>query len=303
MIKTAKAYTSQAAVASELKDFKVISTGTDVPAQISAVNNFIDSGYDAVVIDAESPDAYAAVVQRAKDAGVILVSFDNIINSPDVVNVNVDQKGIGTLQSQWIIEKLPKGGKVLEVRGPAGQFVDKARHDGLTEGLAASGKTYDVTTVIGGWTDSVAQKAVADTLAVKGDFDAVVAQGGDNGVVQAMIDGKQPWVPFAGETENGFRKACAKYEADGLLCQSAGTGPAQVAVAIKTAIDLLHGKAIPQLVKLPTSVAEAGGGFKDGDTFYSDQNDSFFVGNDFPDCKINVKAVEIMGNNEANTTK
>ena len=47
MIQTAKAYAAQPDVAAKLKEFKVVSTGEDVPAQISAINNFIDSGYDA----------------------------------------------------------------------------------------------------------------------------------------------------------------------------------------------------------------------------------------------------------------
>ena len=52
MIKTAKAYSDQPEVAAKLKEFKVISTGEDVAAQISAINNFIDSGYDAIVVNA-----------------------------------------------------------------------------------------------------------------------------------------------------------------------------------------------------------------------------------------------------------
>jgi len=35
----------------------------------------------------------------------------------------------------------------------------------------------------------------------------ITAQGGDTGVVQAMIDAKHPFVPFGGETEDGFRKS------------------------------------------------------------------------------------------------
>ena len=44
MIQTAKAYAAKPEVAEKLKEFKVVSTGEDVPAQISAINNFIDSG-------------------------------------------------------------------------------------------------------------------------------------------------------------------------------------------------------------------------------------------------------------------
>src|SRR3954451_2184055 len=46
MIQTAKAYAAQPDVAKNIKEFKVVSTGEDVAAQISAINNFIDSGYD-----------------------------------------------------------------------------------------------------------------------------------------------------------------------------------------------------------------------------------------------------------------
>ena len=44
MIQTAKAYAAKPEVAAKLKEFKVVSTGEDVAAQIAAVNNFIDSG-------------------------------------------------------------------------------------------------------------------------------------------------------------------------------------------------------------------------------------------------------------------
>ena len=90
MIKTAKAYTAQPAVAAKLKEFKVVSTGEDVPAQISAVNNFIDAGYDAIIVDAQNPSSFGPAIRRAKKAGVVLVAFDNTLDSEDAINVDVD---------------------------------------------------------------------------------------------------------------------------------------------------------------------------------------------------------------------
>ncbi len=46
-------------VAAKLKEFKVVSTGEDVPAQISAINNFIYSGYDLIIVNAQNPTAFA----------------------------------------------------------------------------------------------------------------------------------------------------------------------------------------------------------------------------------------------------
>jgi ribose transport system substrate-binding protein len=299
MIQTAKAYAAQPEVAAKLKEFKVVSTGEDVPAQISAINNFIDSGYDAIVVNAQNPTAFGPVIKRAKEAGVILVAFDNILDTQDAINVNVDQKGLGVLWANWLAKHLPDGGKILEVRGVAGTSVDTDRHNGIHETLAATGKKWDIVEVVGKWDDGVAQKATADAIATSGPFDGITAQGGDTGVVQAMLDAKHKMVPFGGETENGFRKFCAKMAADGLKCSSAGTGPAQVAVAIKTAIAALEGQVVPQSVKLPTAIVEDPN-FKEGEDFYPDQSDNFFVGNSFPTCGINFSAQEIMGQTKEN---
>ena len=210
MIQTAKAYAAQPDVAAKLKEFKVVSTGEDVAAQISAINNFIDSGYDAIVVNAQNPTAFAPVIKRAKEAGVVLVAFDNILDTEDAINVNVDQKGLGVLWANWLVKHLPDGGKILEVRGVAGTSVDTDRHNGIHETLDASGKKWDVVEVVGKWDDRTAQKVTADAIAVHKQFDGITAQGGDTGVVQAMIDAKHPFVPFGGETENGFRKFCAE---------------------------------------------------------------------------------------------
>src|SRR5436189_375899 len=144
MIKTAKAYAAQPEVAAKLKEFKVVSTGEDVPAQISAINNFIDSGYDAIVVNAQNPKAFGPVIKRAKDAGVVLVAFDNILDTQDAINVNVDQKGLGVLWGKWLVDHIPNGGKVLEVRGVAGTSVDTDRHNGIHETFNASGKKWNL---------------------------------------------------------------------------------------------------------------------------------------------------------------
>jgi ribose transport system substrate-binding protein len=299
MIKTAKAYAAQPAVAALIKEFKVVSTGEDVAAQIAAINNFIDSGYDAIIVNAQNPKAFAPVIKRAKDAGIILVAFDNILDTEDAIDVDVDQKGLGVLWANWLIKHLPNGGKILEVRGVAGTSVDTDRHNGIHETLDASGKTWNVVEVVGKWDDPTAQKATADAIAVQKHFDGITAQGGDTGVVQALIDAGHPFVPFGGETENGFRKFCGAHSKDGLVCSSAGTGPAQVAVAMKTALDALQGNVVPQSVKLPLAIVEDPD-FKDGVNYYSTQSDNFFVGNAFPTCGINFTAQEIMGQSQAN---
>ncbi len=299
MIQTAKAYASQPDVAAKLKEFKVVSTGEDLAAQIAAVDNFINSGYDAIIVNAQNPSAFTPVIKRANAAGVVLVAFDNTLDTDQAINVNVDQKGLGELWANWLVGHIPDGGKVLEVRGVPGTSVDRDRHEGIHEVLDGSGKKWDVVEVVGMWDDGTAQKVTADAVAVQKHFDGVTVQGGSTGTVRALMDAGHPFVPVGGETENGFRKLCGEYSGKGLVCSSAGTGPAQVAVAMKTAIAALEGEVVPQSIKLPLAIVEDPG-FKDGENYYADQSDNFFVGNSFPTCDINFSAQEIMAQTKEN---
>ena len=173
------------------------------------------------------------------------------------------------------------------MRGVSGTSVDRDRHDGIHETLDKTGKKWDIIEVYGKWDDPTAQKVTADAIAVQKHFDGYHRPGrrhrrraGDASTPSSRS------APFGGETENGFRKFCAKYRRQGLKCSSGGTGPAQVAVAIKIAIAALEGQVVPQSVKLPLATAEDPN-FKDGENYYAAQSDNFFVGNSFPTCNIN----------------
>ena len=226
----------------------------------------------------------------------ILVAFDNILDTTDAINVNVDQKGLGELWGKWLVDHVPNGGKVLEVRGVAGTSVDTDRHNGIHKVLDASGKKWDVVEVVGKWDDGTAQKATADAIAVQGHFDGITAQGGDTGVVQAMIDAKHAVGAVRRRDRERLpqvlRRPCSQ---DGLDLHVGGHRPGpgrgrhQDGASTRS-----RARSIPQSVRLPLAIV-ADPDFKDGENYYADQSDNFFVGNSFPTCGINFTAQEIMG--------
>ena len=65
MIKTAKAFAEDPAIKDKIKEFKVVSTGTDAPAQLGAIEDFINQGFDAIVTIAVSPDGFDRVIRLA----------------------------------------------------------------------------------------------------------------------------------------------------------------------------------------------------------------------------------------------
>ena len=299
MIKTAKAFVEAADVKPDVKELKVVSTGTDVAAQIAAIDNFINSGYDAIVTIAVNPTAFEPVIKRANEAGVVLVPFDNVTDSKDVMQVNEDQLEMGRQMGRWLTKNIPaKAGKILEVRGLPGNSVDRDRHLGFREIMEASGNKFEIIEVVGNWDDGTAQKVVADAVAVHKKFDGMFVQGGSTGAVRALMDAGHPFIPVSGEAENGFRKLCAEHEKEGLLCASAGQSPGLVAISIKAAIHALKGEPMPQYISVPIPYVESPN-FKAGDNYYPDLTDNFFTPNEFPPCNVNIKATEIMAKSEA----
>ncbi len=299
MIQTAKAFAALPDVAKDIKEFKVISTGTDAAAQLGAIEDFINQGFDAIVVNAVSPTGFDRVVKLANRKNVVLVPFDNVLDTTEVMQVNEDQTAMGVDSAKFLIENVPNGGKILEVRGLPGNSVDRDRHEGFQKTMKESGKPYDIVEVVGNWAPGDSQKATADALAVHGHFDGIFTQGGSNGTVQALIDAKQPFVPMAGEGENLFRQQIAQYKDQGLKGYSYGQSPALVAIAMKAAIAALKGETMPQMVSIPIPVADYKT-LKDGENYWSNLTVDFFAPNAFEPCGITFTAPQIMAQSADN---
>ncbi len=299
MIKTAKAFAEQAGIKENIKEMKVVSTGTDVAAQLGAMEDFINQGYDAIVTIAVSPDGFDRVIKLADKSNVVVVPFDNVLDTDKVMMVNEDQTKMGEMSANFLIKEMgKKDGKILEVRGLPGNSVDRDRHVGFRAVMEAAGNKFEIVEVVGNWDDGTAQKVTADALAVHGKFDGVFTQGGSTGTVRAMIDAKHALVPMAGEGENGFRKQIAANK--GFKGLSYGQSPGLVAISMKAAISALQGNVMPQLISIPIPVEDYTS-LKDGVNFWSNLTDNFFTPNSFPPCGVNINAVDIMAKDEKNS--
>ncbi len=304
MVKTAKAYAEDPSIKDKISEFKVVSTGTDAPAQLGAIEDFINQGYDAIVTIAVAPVGFDRVIRLADKNNVVLVPFDIVLDTDAVMQVNEDQLAMGRRWGEFAMEELKAkdvtGGKILEVRGLPGNSVDRDRSLAINEAIKADGGDWEVISVVGNWDDGTTQKVVADAIAVHGEFAAIVGQGGSNGVVQALKDANHPWVPIAGESENGFRKAIAENSENGLKGISIGQSPGLVAVAMKAAISALEGNVMPQLISVPLPVATYKD-LEDGKNYWSDLPDNFFTVNEFPPCGVNISGPAIMAKSEADS--
>jgi ribose transport system substrate-binding protein len=298
MVKTAKAFAKDPAIAPLVSEFKVVSTGTNMAAQLAAIEDFINQGFDGIVTLAVNPQGFDRVITLANKRDVVIVPFDNVLDTDRVMQVNEDQTAMGR---QWgvFLDKLLKGkGKVLEVRGLQGNSTERDRHDGFRQVMGARGKKYQFVEVVGSWDDARAQKAVAEALAAHHTFDAMMVQGGSTGAIRALLEGGHKPIPVATEAENGARKLIAKNADKGMKGLSLGDSPGLAAIAMKAALEALQGKVMPQKISVPIPAADDTT-LEDGHNYYSKLSDNFFTPNEFRPCGVNLSSVEIMNESES----
>ena len=290
MIQMAQAFVQHDDVAADISDFQVNSSGTDDAAQIAAIEDMISNGAQAIVVNANSTGGQVQVLEQARADGIVVVAFDNIIESDQVALVNEDQVEMGKRWADFLVEETGGQGKILMINGVAGTSVDTDRRNGAYDVWKANpGISY--IEVVGEWDPGKAQAATATALAANPDIAGVWCQGGTNGAVQAFLDAGVPLVPFGGEAENGFRKQMLQYK-DQFNALSIGQSPALVCVAIRVAIALLKGQAVPSFVAMPLPLATTAE-LVPGVNVFPDVEDNFFTPIQIPGCGVALTYEEI----------
>ena len=216
----------------------------EVPTQAAQIQNLILQGYDAIVIDAGSPDALNGAVKQACDAGIVVVSFDGIVTEPCAYRVVVDFKSLGEQQVERMAAFQPKGGNLLEIRGLAGTSIDQAVHDGIVEGVKKHGEFKIVASVTGDWDQTTAQKAVATVLPSLPALVGVVDQGGDGyGAAQAFAAaGKPRPTIIMGNRQDELDWWKQQKDKDGYQTWSASIAPGVATLAFWVAQQVLDGR-------------------------------------------------------------
>jgi ribose transport system substrate-binding protein len=226
----------------------------EVPTQAAQIQNLILQGYNAIVIDAASPDALNGAVKQACDAGIVVVSFDGIVTAPCAYRVVIDYYGMGKEQITQMAKFQPKGGNLLEIRGLAGTSIDDEIHKGIVDGVAANPQFKIAGSVTGNWDETTAQKAVATILPSLPPIVGVVDQGGDGyGAAQAFAAaGKPRPTIIMGNRQDELAWWKQQKDKDGYETWSASVAPGLSTLAFWVAQQVLDGrKDIPHDLTVP----------------------------------------------------
>lgn len=259
----------------------VFNSGSDIGKQIGQMDDIISSRPDAIIINAASPTGLNGVIRQACNAGILVVSYDNVVTAPCALKVNTDQFQFGKTLAQFLVDQLHGKGNVIMVTGVPGQHVDFARNAGADSVWAKNPGIHVIARYTGMWASGVAQTNTAAQLASLGKIDGIWCQGGTDGVIRALIAAHRKFpIPVAGEAENGFRQMMLQYRGQGFKAISIGQPPFLVLVSLELATEILQGKHARADITIPFPYVTQDT-VREGETTFKSLASSFFA--DFTD--------------------
>ena len=272
-VKIFETYCEQLKEQGVVSEYYATSSGDDAQAQVNEIRNLIAEEYDIILVNCAS-SALQPVLEEAADQGIVVVCFDNVVQTDTTYSIAVDATASATNQAKWLCEQLGGKGNILLIRGKAGAHDDTVRCAAYEEVLKQYPDIKIVGDGYGEWDFGTTAQLMNDLLAKNEgtQIDGVLQQGmGEAAIVAALEQhGYDPAkVPITGEWTNGYFRVTMEKNLNAFIT---GVPPYLVAMAMDVALDVVNGKDVERDQLLAPPVIEA----KDAEKWYQpSQSDEF----------------------------
>lgn len=159
----------------------------DVDKQKKQIEKFIEEKMDTIVIVPVDCYSLKEQVKKAKEHGIKVLSYDRMIQeeTPDLY-VTVDNKQVGKLMAQEIKKRLPDGGNIAMVCGPAADTNSQEVAHGFEDEMGEK-QTWQIACKINikSWAPENGFEAANEALADAENIDAVMC--GNDGLAGYAI--------------------------------------------------------------------------------------------------------------------
>jgi len=234
-------------------DVRVFQTqGMDIPQSLQQMAQAIRQRPDLILLEPIQPDVVRAAVEQAGKAGIPVVSFLSLVESPYAIGVNNNAYLQGARTASMLVRQIGGKGRLLFVHGyptvPTDILELKATRDVLARcpGVKLAGE------VVGQYTNAIAKSETLKFLATHpGRIDAVQQAGTMAGGVMSAFQSTGRAMPVVSDlaATSGSLSYWLGHRAD-YHSTGAGQGPAALAAAtVSVALRTLAGQG-PRLNKL-----------------------------------------------------
>lgn len=234
----AKQYEKQGVVSNVV----IENANNDVSQQISQIQNMINSGVNAILIDPVSATGLLPVIAKAQAAGILVIPFDGVVNSPKVINVTTDQYSWAYNGAYWLAQQLHGKGNVLIMNGLAGVPANTIRQSAEEAAFKKFPGIKIVHEANGNWDEAYAQQTMTSLISSYPKLDGIYTQDGMGmGIIQAYIAAHKKVPLMTGDVTTAFFKYWVDHRKT-FHSYIEANPPGIGATAFEIAVDLLNGK-------------------------------------------------------------
>jgi ribose transport system substrate-binding protein len=222
---------------------KVVESQPTTAAQLSDLNNIIRERPDAILLEPPDPTAVNSAIKRACAAGIIVIDVDQAATEKCAWTVAEDFYHAQYILGQWMGQALGGKGKIFVDDGLAGPNIAKVIENGFLDGLKfQSPKVKVVAHYQGQFSNAPSQQAVSSLLVGHRDVNGIDNECYCSPVENALTAAGLKPVPVTCYGYNGELRLCIQKH---WTCGVSTGAPTGIQIAMRTALDILDGKANP----------------------------------------------------------
>jgi len=234
-------------------DFAVQASGDNAQRQIQQINAMVQQGADVIIVYPISPTALNQVIKNACNKGVVVFTYDSVVEEPCAYHVGIDAELSGYERAKWLFTEMGGKGNVVELTGAAGTSFDDRINAGSARALKEFPDIKIIASANGQWSQAEARVQMTKILATHSwdDIDGLLVQTGCGVLTDMQLEAgiaPENVKPCGGEAANGHRiKMLPVGTVDGAIAlpsYSSGSGVFGAAVALKLAMKVLAGEEV-----------------------------------------------------------
>lgn len=239
-----------------ISDYMISNTNNDPTEQLNQLNAMIDSGVDAIIIDAVSPTTIKPAVEKAQRDGILVVVSNDPAYYEGTVCVCGDNYTWQKIQVEWLVAQLDGKGNIVEIQGVAGNSANTLRVQANEDVLADYPDINILASAPGSWSETEAQTLMTTYLSSYDNIDAVLEQDVmGEGVIKAYENAGKELPIMTGDYTKAFLTKWS--ELPNLNSIGVSYAPGNSVPGLDVAVRLLQGKTLKSDVLVPNPMDES----------------------------------------------
>ena len=244
-----------------IADWQLYDGQTDPIIQTNLIEDAINNGANFVILLPAEAEGSAPVVSRCAEAGIPIIVVNSMTNNTtDLATAFVGSNDVqaGEMMAQFVLDKVPDGGKYAHMMGIVGNSAQIQRGEGIANIMGAQSTWSSVGDFAADWSADKAVSFATDVLTQYGDeLKAIICDNDD------MSSAVQAYCNSVGRTDivcigvDGNAGPLQMVKDGTLLATVLQDGAAQVTTAINLIPDIVAGKTVEKSIMVPFTLVTA----------------------------------------------